>query len=67
MSALKVKEGPRYAVFVRGWSEPVTALGTVAGCGHEFAAEVPPIFIDLPTCPECGGVSAVLGPLLVTE
>jgi hypothetical protein len=30
------------------------------GCGEEFPDRVPRIYADLPTCPKCGGATALL-------
>ena len=60
MSDFTVDDRPPSATFVCGWTEPVTALGVVVGCGHEFTDRVPPIYLELPSCPECGSPSALL-------
>jgi hypothetical protein len=71
-ASLKVKDRPQFAVFLCRdkpdalldyfVEEAASRWPALAGkgCGHEFAAEVPPYYVDLPACPECGGPSGLL-------
>jgi hypothetical protein len=41
-----------FARFKCGAAGPLSEFGKT-GCGHEYVAEVPPIYCNLPRCPKC--------------
>ena len=46
-----------YATLTCGLESP---LKTVAGCGCTWPVELPKLYEDLPTCPECSRPSRIL-------